>query len=317
LIASVSYISFAPLFFSFSIPSLYAGDLKKAFSKYGKIEFLFLKNDKFNNNNYFFGGVNFISIDDKQSFIAFCKSINITAIEKEDRSNIKKVEQQRSQTQTNTFQNPSLHYYHKAYGKDIEEFQLTHNYQELFDIKSASNDEKFQLTTLYPGLLVGSGYNHPKLKDNHDFQLGFFFDHTTGLPIISGSSIKGVVRSLFTDEKFEYLKSVYDVKETKEVLEKRLFLDGSTIFYDAYIIATHKENKGKIFASDYITSHHSDDPMGQFKEPNPVKFLKVLSGVTFQFQFKGRKEDIALIQAIILDFGVGAKTNVGYGQFEE
>ena len=278
------------------------------------------KNTK-KNDGTFVAKINFTELNKKDELVIYLNkqytnwySPNVRKTSQANEKPISRIPE--TQNTQNTFQNPSLHYYHKAYGKDIEEFQLTHNYQELFDIKSASNDEKFQLTTLYPGLLVGSGYNHPKLKDNHDFQLGFFFDHTTGLPIISGSSIKGVVRSLFTDEKFEYLKSVYDVKETKEVLEKRLFLDGSTIFYDAYIIATHKENKGKIFASDYITSHHSDDPMGQFKEPNPVKFLKVLSGVTFQFQFKGRKEDIALIQAIILDFGVGAKTNVGYGQFE-
>ena len=62
------------------------------------------------------------------------------------------------------------------------------------------------------------------------------------------------------------------MSEEKKELEDRLFEDGSTIFYDAYIIATNEKNKGEIFASVYITSHHSNDPMGQFKEPNSVKF---------------------------------------------
>jgi CRISPR-associated protein Cmr6 len=52
-------------------------------------------------------------------------------------------------------------------------------------------------------------------------------------------------------------------------------------------------------------------------------FLKILPEVTIQFQFdlkdglltKGQKED--LFRRLLLDFGIGAKTNVGYGQFEE
>ena len=96
----------------------------------------------------------------------------------------------------------------------------------------------------------------------------------------------------------------------KKKLEDRLFEDGSTIFYDAYIIATNEKNKGKIFASDYITSHHRDDPMGQFKEPNSVKFLKVRSGVTFQFQFKDLGENIEIYRTNYLGFWTGVKTNI-------
>ncbi|HIP61860.1 MAG TPA: type III-B CRISPR module RAMP protein Cmr6 [Sulfurovum sp.] len=230
---------------------------------------------------------------------------------KEEEQKKKKEEEEKSKERNFSY------YFYKddSYGKGIENFKWNNKQNHLLKIDGA--DESIKLITLYPGLVVGSGYNHPKLKgENEDYQPGFFFDHTTGLPIISGSSIKGVVRSLFTDEKFGYIKDIYGREEEKKELEDRLFEDGSTIFYDAYIIATDEENKGKIFASDYITSHHSDDPMGEFKEPNPVKFLKVRSGVTFQFQFKALKEDAELIEKIILDFGLGAKTNVGYGQFD-
>jgi len=51
-------------------------------------------------------------------------------------------------------------------------------------------------TTVYPGLLAGSGYAH-ETGTKEEFKLGFFFDHTTGLPIIPGSSVKGVLRSVF------------------------------------------------------------------------------------------------------------------------
>jgi hypothetical protein len=64
--------------------------------------------------------------------------------------------------------------------------------------------------------------------------------------------------------------------------------------------------------------------MSPFTNPNPIQFLKVLSKVQFQFQFKltdggglkaGQKE--VLFKEILCYMGIGAKTNVGYGQFEE
>ena len=204
-------------------------------------------------------------------------------------------------------ENPSFYFYKdKAYGKDIDSFELQNNYETLFAIENA---QTFELTTIYPGLLVGSGYNHPKLKENNDdFQLGFFFDHTTGLPIISGSSIKGVLRSVFKHK--EFMKDIY----SKE-LDESIFEDNKTIFYDAFIVRTEHQDK-KIFGSDYVTSHFSDEVDGTFKSPNPIKFLKILPEVTFRFQFSCDDEYRELFKSILLDFGVGAKTNVGYGKFE-
>jgi len=69
-------------------------------------------------------------------------------------------------------------------------------------------------------LLVGSGYNHPKLDGDEDYQLGFFFDHTTGMPLIPSSSIKGVIRSLFTEEKFGYiLELIQDIGQDKQSMK--------------------------------------------------------------------------------------------------
>jgi CRISPR-associated protein Cmr6 len=222
--------------------------------------------------------------------------------------------------------NPSFHFYRsREYGKGIESYRFDASTVRYFEIPES---EGFELTTLYPGLLVGAGYMHPKLKENKDdFQLGFFFDHTTGLPLISGSSIKGLVRSVFPseergangtrkeryyDEKIAFLKAAYGVAYTPQLVEE-IFESRKVVFYDAYIVRT--ANDGKIFGSDFITSHYSDDPRGIFKEPNPVKFLKVLPGVTFRFQFGAPQKYIALFEKILLDLGVGAKTNVGYGKF--
>ena len=66
------------------------------------------------------------------------------------------------------------------------------------DFKSMSGRELqcLTLTTTYPGLFTGSGYNH-ETGNTGELSLGFFFDHTTGLPILPGSSIKGVLRGVF------------------------------------------------------------------------------------------------------------------------
>ena len=68
--------------------------------------------------------------------------------------------------------------------------------------------KSFQLKTVYPGLLIGLGYSHDPVKikkdvqnneqitkDTEAIQLGFSLDYTTGLPIIPGSTVKGVIKS--------------------------------------------------------------------------------------------------------------------------
>ncbi|MFX4236648.1 RAMP superfamily CRISPR-associated protein, partial [Aliarcobacter butzleri] len=56
------------------------------------------------------------------------------------------------------------------------------------------------LKTTYPVLLIGSGNTHelPDIK-GHAI-LVFHFDYTSGIPQISGSSIKGLLRSAFAYE---------------------------------------------------------------------------------------------------------------------
>ncbi len=56
---------------------------------------------------------------------------------------------------------------------------------------------KFDVVTTYPGLLIGTGYTHEKKNDEDAFKIGFFFDYTSGMPIIPGSSVKGLLRSAF------------------------------------------------------------------------------------------------------------------------
>lgn len=202
-----------------------------------------------------------------------------------------------------------------------------------------------ELTTIYPGLVCGIGYEH-EIGFANEFKLGFSFDNTSGLPYIPGSSIKGTIRSAFKD--IGYLKSI--IKESElavklnlidwRKLEKHIFegfdYDNKTqlntyqtdVFFDAFISSV-KDNSYFI-SDDYITSHRQKDgSYSPLLDPNPIRFLKVRSAVIFKFQFllfdaisegkvmfSGELKEY-LFRQILLDIGIGAKTNVGYGQFEE
>jgi len=191
-----------------------------------------------------------------------------------------------------------------------------------------------RLKTLYPGLVIGSGYTHA-LKDNKEnFNFGFFFDHTTGMPVVPGSTVKGILSSMFGQGKKE------KYKEQKETLIKDFLNLGNLdvhalhneifkginknsnilatyerdIFYDAYIA----DAPNGLLKDDYITPH--ENPL---KEPIPNRMLKLAPNVTLEFCFDlhdgiitaEQKEELFL--QILLWHGIGAKTNVGYGQFRE
>ena len=66
---------------------------------------------------------------------------------------------------------------------------------DTYDFPILGNEEhSFELTTTYPGLVLGTGYSHETGTEG-EFKLGFYFDWTTGLPVIPGSSVKGILRA--------------------------------------------------------------------------------------------------------------------------
>ena len=204
------------------------------------------------------------------------------------------------------------------------------DYQGL--IETPYKNASISLTTLYPGLLIGSGYIHEVggKEIESELKLGFFFDHTTGLPVIPGSSVKGLLRSAFKKAKGDNIKELLaslgvEYKKQISVLEKAIFENSDSvsiynrdIFSDAYPVKSGNDN-ATFLANDYITHHESP-----LKNPNPVQFLKILPNVQFQFNFKltnngglSSENKLKLFEQILLDLGIGAKTNVGYGQFTE
>ena len=168
----------------------------------------------------------------------------------------------------------------------------------------------FKATTTYPGLILGSGNAHELPSIEGQAILGFHFDYTSGLPTIQGSSIKGVLRSAFRHT--EYIKEYVGDEVDIEALEKEIF-DNADVFFDAVVLSN-----GKILGDDFLTPH-GDDPL---KNPTPLRFIKVLPNVTFRFDFElsdkllTKEQKSKLFQNILSDLGLGAKTNVGYGKFE-
>jgi CRISPR-associated protein Cmr6 len=108
---------------------------------------------------------------------------------------------------------------------------------------------KLSLTTTYPGLLVGSGYSHETGKIS-ELKLGFQFDHTYGMPVIPGSSVKGVIRSAFPQFlplKNERWKRDNAEKETEIKKEKAKFIgqllrwtdEGDVLFEKVHRLEQH------------------------------------------------------------------------------
>lgn len=202
-----------------------------------------------------------------------------------------------------------------------------------------------------PGLLIGSGLAHGLPGSEEDVKTGLQFDYTSGLPVIPGSSVKGVILSAFPtikedkghpneadDEKLNYIRSLIadipqvnkPVLEDEDILEfgNQMFNYGD-IFADALLVGYGTRMKqrrpvNQVLAEDYITPHTG----GPLAQPIPIKIVKVAPGVTFAFCFKFSETKIgakvvsasmkkALCTAILQDLGVGAKTNVGYGVLKE
>lgn len=211
-----------------------------------------------------------------------------------------------------------------------------------------------KMKTVYPGLLIGIGNPHDSGHFKEDeIKLGFTFDYTTGLPYIPGSTVKGVIRSVFkepdkkkgteTEEQYKVRQEAFrnriqyligtiatilksDKKDEMLSEEKIAEFERETfgdhkngrgdIFFDAFPVQGNED--GKLFAYEYITPHNNI-----FCDPVPLRLLKIVPDVVFEFRFKiydskvipeltaERKKE--LFKTIIADFGIGAKTNVGFG----
>jgi len=217
-------------------------------------------------------------------------------------------------------------------------------------------DKPITLQTIYPGLVTGIGMMH-ETGMLGESKLGMAFDYTTGLPYIPGSSVKGLLRSMFPlstknsadknserilEEKKKFIKNElmtinnnkFSTLSDEDIVElsKQIFeglknnsyipIYNRDVFFDAHIIGDY--SKSGFLSMDYITPHKNE-----LQDPNPIQFLKIRPNVKFAFCFRlgpsllpsGIEVSIcdkkALFETILTTVGIGAKTNVGYGQLKK
>lgn len=193
---------------------------------------------------------------------------------------------------------------------------------------SVPEQNKFHLKTVYPGLLIGIGNVHDagtkytgEEPGGAEIKLGFTLDYVTGLPVIPGSTVKGVLRSAFM--RYDGCAAIYALEESGVGVENidissllKSVFDSAVVFFDAVPVKAAKGDR--LFGLDNITPH--SDPL---KDPIPLTMLKVMPEVIFLFRFGfERWNEVGGITAeklckafekILTTIGIGAKTNVGYG----
>lgn len=213
---------------------------------------------------------------------------------------------------------------------------INHRYQKdtfiqpLQDILSS-----FEMKVEYPGLLIGIGNSH-QANIKGEIALGFNFDYVTGLPYIPGSSLKGKLASAF--DYYGYILDKLNIKDIddnkKEEFVKKIKtaifgddnISGKDIFIDSFV---SDYNNKKILKLDHLAPHHQDEKLLTLGEVNVITMLRLAPGTKIKFNFilndsiieiDGKKtssitkdKKIKLFKEIIKDFGIGAKTNVGYG----
>jgi CRISPR-associated protein Cmr6 len=196
-------------------------------------------------------------------------------------------------------------------------------------------------------LIVGLGASHPQ-------ETSMTLHHIFGIPYIPGSALKGASRHYmiwkFVDENEEKLSSLLDksnfaelLKELNKALEKEENLtvsvgnisfkdlihifgtqnrQGKIIFFDAYPIEEIKL-KIDIMNPHYPDYYTKDKPPTDWQNPIPIKFLTV-EDTKFRFYLAAKDKDQNLLNHArkilndaLLNYGVGAKTSLGYGLFEE
>jgi len=196
-------------------------------------------------------------------------------------------------------------------------------------------------------LIVGLGASHPQ-------ETSMTLHHIFGIPYIPGSALKGVSRHYmiwkFVDENEKKLNSLLDISNFVELLEKLnkalekeenlpvsvgniSFKDlihifgtqnrqGKIIFFDAYPIEEIKL-KIDIMNPHYPDYYTKDKPPTDWQNPIPIKFLTV-EDTKFRFYLATKHKDQNLLNHArkilndaLLNYGVGAKTSLGYGLFEE
>lgn len=192
---------------------------------------------------------------------------------------------------------------------------LRHYHTRMDATVQALRGERRVFVTARP-LAIGLG--NPNAGD-----IGFSLDHATGMPLIPGSSIKGLALAGARMLGDEHVASRL-LGTGPEPGKPGTASSGVIAFLDALPASA----SGGLFEIDIITCHHDLETLCRQKTPwetnapNPVHFIVVKRGVNFIVRLLplvgATPADLAtvwrwLTQAMT-DLGIGGKTAVGYGE---
>lgn len=196
--------------------------------------------------------------------------------------------------------------------------------------------QKIKLKVTYPGLLIGIGNSH-EVGITGEIKLGFTFDYVTGLPYIPGSSVKGTLLSAFAYQNFildqlngnEIINSMENKEQLVKLIADSIFgsnedKPGTDVFMDSFVVP----NNQSLLELDYLAPHHENPDLNNLSGVSVLVMLRVRpdSEINFEFILKDSNivindktytitidEKLNLFEKIFKEFGVGAKTDVGYG----
>jgi CRISPR-associated protein Cmr6 len=178
-------------------------------------------------------------------------------------------------------------------------------------------------------LLTGIGESTPT-------EVGMVFHRNMGIPFIPASSIKGAVRYAYCvnfaqdhpEKVHQGMLEESDVSGLKELFgssDSKKAFRGGFAFMDccADQVPTLGMDIMNPHFGKYYQNNHNHGPV-EIESPIPIKFLVVKKGLTYRFrgfflnpEAKAFKKSLvhAMETALTL-LGIGAKTAVGYGRFD-
>jgi len=154
-------------------------------------------------------------------------------------------------------------------------------------------------------------------------ETGLILHPLYGFPYLPASSIKGIARAYARMDGHaspEEIKCSFgsEDKEPQAIMNN---IQGGVIFLDGFPKAFPK------LIVDIMNPHYSEyyqgeKPPADYLNPSPIYFLAIEKGAQFSFSLVAKEE--ALLSKVaqwlkkgLIELGIGGKTNVGYGYFEE
>jgi len=164
------------------------------------------------------------------------------------------------------------------------------------------------------------------------YETSMTLHHIYGIPYIPGQAVKGVVRNSIITECFNNEEQALEDDGFRKIFGSQEE-KGKVIFFDAFPTATPK------IKPDITNVHYPDYyndkklPPADYQNPNPIPFLTV-EKTEFEFligikdkdnkpietgELKGEplKTAKGWLEEALKNYGIGAKTSVGYGFFQD